>query len=401
MAQMRNRALGTALCGLLMAALIAAVAFAGGSAPVFAIPGVSGKRVSVGGVSRLSDGGGLVAGALDPRATKPAWRPFVARLQLDGSVDLAYGTRGVTTLVVAPDSRVTSLATDPATGSGWIGVAAGPHARSEIIALDGSGHRRTRFGRRGTITLPASANGGPAAIAWHRGELLVAAGAKSCAGCALSLLDPATGHVLHTAVLDPAYSPGCTATAVTSAGFLSAAHAVLGVRDHGPRTCSGALVRLNGSSPLKPVWRTLPGAARSTLVSAAPGGACVAESGPTGTALGPLGARGLARAPAGRLIGVSPLGNGACAALVAARGQPAALVLQAAAGARRATSDAIPVHVHPLGIFRCHQHLLVIGDRRGVSGRDAVVVVIPVRTGPNSLAADLSSGGTTEPSTCR
>jgi hypothetical protein len=35
-------------------------------------------------------------------------------------------------------------------------------------------------------------------------------------------------------------------------------------------------------------------------------------------------------------------------------------------------------------MFRCHHHLLVIGDRH----RQGVIAVVPVRAGPHALAAD-------------
>jgi hypothetical protein len=105
---------------------------------------------------------------------------------------------------------------------------------------------------------------------------------------------------------------------------------------------------------------------------------CLTASGPSRTLLG-----GTARAPAGRVIAVTPLGDGACAALIMPRGYPTALVIQARKRQALASSYAIPTDVAPLGMFRCHQHLLVIGERR----HTAVVVVVPVRAGPHAAAA--------------
>lgn len=370
---MGKRALRTAFGGALAAMLASGLALASSPFTVFDIPGVSGKRIEVGGVSRLSDGGGIVAAAI-------AGRALAVRLSADGTVDLAYGAEGIARPPLGADLRATALAIDPANGDAWIGFAAGEHGRSEIVALDGHGRLLRRFGRAGVLHLGA---GSPTALAWRGNRLLVAAGTRPCAGCVISVLNSTTGRLIHESRLDATYTSGkrtCTIAGVTSATFGLASGATLGTRAASDR-CTGELIVYSPPQPpgTVPVLAPRP----SPVVDVA--GTCTAVSGPSGTVIGS------ARAPRGQIVSVVALDDGACAALIIPKGYPAAMVLQAPSGQREANSYAIPTGISPLGMFRCHQHLLVIGKR----GRTGVVVVVPVTAGPHAAAAETAAAGCT------
>jgi hypothetical protein len=385
---MGKRLLRVVFAGALGAASAASLALASSATPVFEIPGMRANRIEVGGVTRLDDGGAVLAAALGGGAREAAWKPVAVRLNLDGTVDLAYGSDGISTPRLGNDVRATSLAVDPANGDSWIGLAAGSSARSEILALDGRGRRRSGFGHGGVLELGAGMMGGPVALASRGGRLLVAAGTSPCSGCAIGLLDAATGRTVQTARLAPAYSTGCAITAVTSASFLSAHRAILGTENPGTGHCTADLVTLDTSALRETNRPTGPGAADQAVVS----GTCAAESNRTVTRLGALSAQP-SPAAGGHVISVSPLGGASCAALIERPGRRGAFVLQASPGQVRASSDAVPAGVAPLGMFRCHQHLLVIGDRRRGRQRAAVVAVVPVREGPEALAAGVAGSG--------
>ncbi|MGH3411760.1 MAG: hypothetical protein ACRDPH_01600, partial [Marmoricola sp.] len=68
-------------------------AAAGATPPVFPIPGLSGRALTVAGVQRLDDGGALIASSTRA-GTRAPWRLTSTRLLVDGAVDLAYGAAG-------------------------------------------------------------------------------------------------------------------------------------------------------------------------------------------------------------------------------------------------------------------------------------------------------------------
>jgi hypothetical protein len=176
----------------------------------------------------------------------------------------------------------------------------------------------------------------------------------------------------------------CRIRAVTSAAFTPDGGGEFGTAAVGPG-CSASLVSY--APPAVPSAQpTLFGGVFPLIDLAGQGrDLCLTASGPSKTLLG------TATAPAGRLIAATPLGDGACAALIKPHGYPAAMVLQARKGQHLANSYAIPRTVAPLGLFRCHQHLLVVGRR----GRNAVVVVVPVTAGPHASAASTAAAGCT------
>jgi hypothetical protein len=395
---MRRRGWWLLACGVLLAVFDAGLAVASAGPPVFPIAGFAANGLQVGGVSRLNDGGALIAGSLSDEAGSPQWRPVVVRLLLDGSVDLGYGTEGVSTPRIGRDTRATSLATDPQTGSTWIGVA-GPHRQGAIVALNGEGFRYQRFGRHGILGLGAA--NAPVALARQPGQLLVASGTQPCTGCQLTLVDTSTGAVIAGGALTPQAFTGsarCTGGAITSAVFLDSRTAqlvFLGARHCAAQLVAVAIARRNGHISLRATTTAPLGASTTTALIAAFGSnICLATSGPTSTAFGPLLASRQAftqsRAPGGQLIAVVALGQGACAALITNGRQPGAFVVQASVQQRHATRDAVPRSVQPLGMFRCHAHLVVIGARAQNHGRRGTVVVIPVRRGPKITTASVT-----------
>jgi hypothetical protein len=399
---MRQRGRCLLICGVVLAALGAGVALASTGPPVFPIPGFAANQLEVGGVSRLNDGGALVAGSLSAGARSPDRQPVVLRLLVDGSIDLGYGSEGISTPRIGADAQATSLAIDPQTGEAWIGVVAGPAHRGAVVALTGAGVRQTHFGHDGILELGAM--NGPVTLAWRPGELLVASGTQPCPGCQLTVVNPATGAAMASSQLTPAQltgEAGCSTGAITGAVLVTPSSALLAFR--GASHCTAQLVtvaisRRSGHGSLRMTRAaSLTAAATTDRVAAFGSNICFASSSPTATEFGPFLDRRQAftpsRAPAGRLISLVALGQGACAALIATDRPPGTVVAQASAQQRQSTRDAIPRTVEPLGMFRCHAHLLVIGAQAQNRQRAGVVVVIPVRRGPPATTASTAAAG--------
>lgn len=383
-------ALGGALGFGAPAAVGAPDAAAAGTTLVFPIPGLGGRTLTVGGVARLNDGGALIASSTRASA-RARWQLTATRLLVDGTVDLAYGSAGN---VTAGRGRATAVAIDPRNGASWLGAATAS-GHGEIVALDPRGARRRKFGSGGVLRLASP----PAALAWRHGTLIVATGTRPCRGCDVQALDPSSGAVraageLGTAPPGPTATARCVPRAVTS---LAAGAGGLMAATLGTPACPAQVVSLHvrGGSLSAGATVGLPGAT-GALLSAAGGQACVGAVSPghawvgpppSAAALGSSSAGPPARivpVPAGRLVALVPLGDGACAALIAPRHGSRALVAQAVAGARHATVDRLPRGLRPLGMSRCEQHLLVIGAHAAghrVAGR---VAVVPVRAGPYS-----------------
>jgi hypothetical protein len=350
---------------------------------VLGIPGLSSHKIAVEGVQRLDDGGALIAATLRPRRTSRPSRVALVRMLGDGSLDLAYGRLGISTPPLG-DAGAIALAVNPATAEAWIGVRRRLN-RGEIVAVDGQGGAVRGFGRAGRIELRA---GVPQAIAWRTGQLFVAMGNGSCQGCTVALVNGATGAAGPMRRLDPSAlvvsSPPCAARSISSALFTTGGNVLLGVDATGPG-CAAALDEAspakliatgNGMTVTAPFSRTV----RNDVLARLGGQTCVAGSGSRGTEFGALAPHGTARpafrGPAGPVVGVVALGRGACALLV--RAHDGGIVLQADAR-HHVTRDAVPRRIEPLGMFRCHHHLLIIGSTARGSGQ---VVVIPVRRGP-------------------
>jgi hypothetical protein len=389
--------------GMLACALAVGAALGASGPPVFDIPGLAGGRIEVAGVSRLDDGGAVIAASISSHPRGANSRLVIVRLRLDGTVDLGYGTLGLSIPGVGSDVRATSLAIDPRTGAAWIGIAQGARRRAAIVALDGSGHRVRRFGRGGVQPLGAgAATGGPVVLAWRGGELLAASGNQPCRGCTISILNASSGALLKSERLSSAQgvAGACATKAITSAVF-EGRSALLTAATVGPG-CGVEVLTLQPPATTRPgsaaVLATLPfgNAVTTGALAAFRGSVCLAGSGKSTSELGPLSTGGTVHAPtqgpSGKLTAVVALGRRACATLIANR--TGGLVLQAAGGQRHPTIDRIPRSVIPLGMFRCHQHLLVIGARRNRFGSNGVVVAIPVRRGPQANRAAAASAAT-------
>jgi hypothetical protein len=363
------------------------------------ISGLAGPGIQMASAQRTSDGGAILASWIPSRAGSARGRTLTARVLADGALDLAYGGHGIATVPVDPRQRLTALAIDPATGAAWIGMRLGARGPGEIVALNGAGGVRTSFGRRGVLALPAADAGGPVALAWQRGALLIAAGAAPCRGCSVSIRDPRSGEVIALGRLSPSeIAPaGCAGAAISSAVFVGAQVELTTTTSASP-ACRALIVALNRS--LRPAGSAGPPApappdaqATSIVIVTSGVGACIASTDATRIAISPWGS-GLASArsagaPLGRLVALVPLGAGACSALIAGpRGR--ATVAQMSAGDGRAVTTGLPRAVAPLTMFRCHRHLLVVGAT-GRRRRAAVIVAVPIRRG--SFAGGALAGG--------
>ncbi|HUO72988.1 MAG TPA: hypothetical protein VMU39_19630 [Solirubrobacteraceae bacterium] len=389
-----NRAGGVTALLVVVAVLCGAgLQPAGARAPlVFDIPGVSAPTIAIGGVERLDDGGALVAATLGPSRSRGASRLALVRLRLDGSPDLAYGTLGIASVPVG-DARATTLAVNPSTAEAWVGVAQGRGDRGEILAVDGDGRFLRGFGRHGRIALRG---GAPVALAWRPGQLFVAMGRSPCGGCTVALASSRSGRfgparhlVPHALITNNAR---CSARSISGVLFTPDSDLLLAVDATGPGCGAGVVqaspAALIASGSGVSVAAPFGTAAGADALGALGSQTCVGGAGPRDTEFGALdrhnAARPIFRGPAGELVSVVALGRGGCAVLI--RGRGGTVVLQAASRGRP-TRDAVSHAVEPLGMVRCHQHLLVLGARRARGAAAMVVAVVPVRRGPFATAA--------------
>jgi hypothetical protein len=393
----QRRARTWLICGIALAALSVGAAAASSGPTVLSIPGLTARKLEVGGVGRLSDGGALIAGSASDRARSPAWQPVVVRLLVDGSIDLGYGTQGIARPRIGADRSATSMAVDSGSGNGWVGIT-GRAGGGAILALNRTGQRLRRFGRDGILDLGPAAP--PVALAWLSGRLLVAAGTAPCAGCRLALINSSTGKAVGRGELTPAQLSGtatCTGGSVTSAVLIGSRTVEVAFRGSG--TCVGGLATVmipdGAIHGAVRVTRTLSlgvsSRASRELIASSGSHICAAASTPTATILGPVAIRRHlftgSTAQAGRLVSLVALGPGACAALITSPRHRGGLVLQASVQRPRASQDFLPGSVTPLGMFRCHAHLVAIGSRVSTGGRGGVVVVVPVRRGGRAQVA--------------
>jgi hypothetical protein len=385
-----------ALCLLLTGPVVLALA---GGRTVVPIAGLTGPGIQVAGALRTNDGGAILAVRILNRFGSSRGRILAARLRADGSLTLAYGSEGLSTLDLGHSLQPTALAIDPATGDAWIGTRIGGSGPAEIVALDSRGGLRESFGRRGVLRLPAGDDGGPVALAWRHGALLIAAGETPCRGCSLSVRNPASGRLiaagsLSAAELAPA---GCGGASVASAVFVGrqielTTRAAPGSRCHALILALGRnLLPAASAGPPAPS----PPGSTSIVISTSEAGSCIAGSDSRRIAVSPLTygtSAGVAAAPPGRLVALVPLGARSCAALIQTpRGR--ATVAQMSAGDHRAVTEVLPAAIAPLSMFRCHQHLLVIGATDSGHEHAAVIVPVPIRRGKFAAIASAASTG--------
>jgi hypothetical protein len=365
------------------------------AAPAVPIPGLSGPNIEAAGALRTQDGGAILAVRIADAPGSARGRVITSRLLADGALSLAYGTDGTSTLSVDPKLRPTAVAIDPRTGDTWVGARIGDTGTGEIIAVDGSGHRRKRFGTGGVLRLPPADAGGPVALAWSRRALLIAAGRAPCRGCSISLRDPGTGGrisavQLSTAQLSPT---ACDTAAVASAVFLNADTEAVTTSTGGGRGCATSTqafdrnLGLAGSTGPPPALTSDPAPITSVIAGSGTSG-CIAGIDPTRIVISSYapGSTSMgATAPAGKLVALVPIASGSCAALIKTS-RRGATVAQMSAGNRHALTNRLAAGVVPLAMVRCHRHLLVIGARRAQGQETGVIVPVPVRRG--SAATD-------------
>jgi len=354
------------------------------------IPGIAGPSIRLAAALRTDDGGAILVASIRTAHASGAGTTLTARLDAEGRLELGYGYEGVAALPLGPTVIPAALAVDPATGEAWIGATDG--TRAEIVAISGNGQEQPGFGRHGVVNLPAVDDGGVRALAWRRGELLVAAGVRgACAGCVLTVLKASGGAPLAKTMITPATR--CTGeVAVTSVAFTNTNGSLAATSAADPLACTAALLAFDdrlvpsGSQPL-PLLRAQP--LRSLVVTPESGATCVAGTGPAGISVWPLGARRsslVAGGASARLVALVPLGGGACGALLA-RGRHRGEVAQTAPSSSTPSTSVVPASLVALAMFRCHQHLLVIAASGPVGDQAAVIVPVRIARGPFAAAA--------------
>jgi hypothetical protein len=360
-------------------------AAAGAAMLIVPIPGVAGPSVQSVAALRTSDGGAILLAriAAGPRASNGT--TLTARIDAAGALDLGYGYEGVTGPLFGAAVRPTALAIDPATGDAWIGASNGRH--SEILAIGAAGQPVASFGDGGVVRLTGSDDGGVPALAWRAGELAVSAGAAGrCHGCLLTLLDATDGARLATTALNSTAIGGGTCAGpagVTSVAFARGGRLL--VATEGARDCTASLLLAPFGAPgaIPPPLPAEP--LQAVIVTPEPGATCVAGVSPAGVGIWPLGGAGptpVAAPPATRLITIVPLGSGACGALLSRGRLRPAEVMQTSSADPAPAITQLPAGVTPLAMFRCHQHLLVIGASASGATEAAVIVPVPISGGP-------------------
>jgi hypothetical protein len=381
-----------------------AAADAGAAMRVVDVPGVSGRSVQIAAAGRLADGGAIVAGTITPGGSRRA-RPriVVVRLRHDGLIDTSFGSSGVVTVQLArgdgrAGSRATSVAVNPGSGRSWIGAAVGGNATGAVLALDGRGRRLTRFGSQSVVRFDGDATA-PVALAYGGGRLAVAATRRPCSGCQVLLLDPSSGARRGQQALAPvpdANAGACPGAAVGSLALVGANRLVLGGSGGANATgaaaaaCPARLVVRDGSLRAVAIWD--PGdEAQRTIVAAAgpPLDLCagIERDGAARLVRVAAGAAGPAAVTlpkrtwtpvTGTLAGVVPLGDHACGALLRRAGKPAR-VLQASNADAKPSVTEVPAGLRAGAIYRCKQHVLVVGTRH-VGGADRASVAVTAIT---------------------
>jgi hypothetical protein len=375
-----------------------AAADAGAAMRVVDVPGVSGRSVQIAAAGRLADGGAIVVGTLTPGGRRRA-RPriVVMRLRHDGLIDTSFGSSGVVTVQLArgdgkAGTRATSIAIDPATGRSWIGAAVGARGAGAVLALHGHGRRLTHFGSSGVVRFDGDATA-PTALAYDGHSLVVAATSRPCSGCQVLLLDPASGARLGKLVLAPvpdADAGRCPGAVLGSLALVGTNRLVLGGSgDSGNAACPARLLVRDGLLRPVAVWDPGEGAQRTVVTEAGPPlDLCVGIERDGAVRLVRVAAGAAGPAPVtlpkpawtpvtGTLAGVVPLGDHACGALLRRTGKPS-LVVQAANGDAKPAVTEVPAGLRAGTIYRCKQHVLVVGTRHIGGGERASVAVSPI-----------------------
>ena len=377
-------------------AMLTGAADAAANVRVVDVPGVSGRAVQIIAAGRLADGGAIVAGTVTANRKGARARLVVMRLRHDGLVDRRFGDAGVVDAQLARGSggsgtRATAVAVDAAHGRSWIGATIGRTRVGAVLALDGRGHRVKSFGSSaGVMRLKGDASA-PTALAFGGGRLAVAATAQPCAGCQVLVLDPASGARRALSPLAPipgGLATGCPKARLDSLALPGSDRLVLG--GSGGATCATRIVVRDGALAPVSVWDAGGEPQRIAVAAAgAPLDLCIAVQSAGAVRLArvpagmagpqPIAIPGPTYAPiAGSLAGVVPLGDGACGALLLHEAK-AATVLQASSGDAHPAITTLPASLRAGAIYRCNQHVLVVGTRRS-HGTDRASVAVTTIT---------------------
>jgi hypothetical protein len=368
------------------------------------VPGVSGRSVQIAAAGRLADGGAIVVGTLTPGGSRRA-RPriVVMRLRHDGLIDTSYGSSGIVTVQLArgdgkTGTHATSIAVDPATGRAWIGASIGARGAGAVLALHGHGGRLTHFGSNAVVRFDGDATA-PTALAYDGRRLVVAATRRPCQGCQVLLIDPASGARRGKLALAPVPDGDagrCPGAVLGSLALVGTDRLVLGGSGgsgssggsggSGGDDCPARLVVRDGLLRPVAIWDPGDGAQRTVVTEAGPPlDLCVGieREGAVRLVRVAAGAAGPAAVTlpkptwtpvAGTLAGVVPLGDHACGALLRSAGKPARVVQAANDDAKPAVTE-VPAGLRAGAIYRCKQHVLVVGTRH-IGGGDRASVAV-------------------------
>jgi hypothetical protein len=363
--------------------LAAAAAAATASAPAAAAPrvvdlaGLRGARVEIAGSVRLADAGAIVAATVVRRGEAHA---VLVRLRHDGTVVEDFGRGGA-----ASAGRGAAAAVASDAGGRRIVVALRRGGRLRLAGLDGRGRRRTSFGRRGSVALPAG--GDPVALA-ARGTRLLAA-----TGSALAALDARTGRTLARATAAAGFGgpAACAGARATSVVLDAAGRAIVAWEAAGAAGCAAALTVHDARTLAAPASAVAVDGTRA-LVAVLPGerDACVAARRADGSVRArrvdpariadgdPLaGAPALAAPVTERLVALAPTPGDGCNVLLAGTGAAGGgRVVQAGADGVQMRVTALPARFRAGAATVCRRHLLVAGARgRGGHPTGSLAVV--------------------------
>jgi hypothetical protein len=289
-------------------------------------------------------------------------------------------------------TRATSVAVDPATGRSWIGASLGARRAGAVVALHGHGRRLTHFGSNAVVRFDGDATA-PTALAYDGRRLVVAATSRPCSGCQVLLLDPASGARRGKLALAPvpdADAGRCPGAVLGSLALVGANRLVLGGSGgSGADACPARLVVRDGLLRPIAIWDPGDGAQRTVVTEAGPPlDLCVGIERDGAVRLVRVAAGAAGPAPvtlpnptwtpvAGTLAGVIPLGDHACGALLLSAGKPARVVQASNDDAKPAVTE-VPAGLRAGAIYRCKQHVLVVGTRHIGGGDRASVAVSPI-----------------------
>jgi hypothetical protein len=379
---MPRRAAGlAATCAFVLLLLVPALA----GAELVDIRPLEGRAVSVAGAERLSDGGALVLATVQ-RDRRPD--TVLVRLRASGLVDRRFGRAGA--VLVRRGASAVGVAASP--DAHRILAVAGIRGSATVSAFDARGARRARFGRAGSVRLPAATV--PVAIDLRGADAVVALSGGPCRACRLVRLDAATGRAAAPVDVLPLATDGaasCAPAAATSVALPAPGRVLVGGAGTPRPGCVPGLAELRFGATPEATAVPAPSDPDEVLVAATAGADHACGAAADGTTVGvwrhPVAGdpRRLAAVPdRSGLRGLTPLPGGGCAVLSRAR-------LHQIDGAGRHVSTRVPAALAATAVVRCRAHLLVIGVRREGTRRRAALAAVGVR-GRASAASTTGTG---------